>query len=72
MAIPISVEDHVDSCHAPASSPSSSPDLITHFYVKKMEEEEIREVERAAASTAKDHGQEVMCVFVTVLVSFSF
>ncbi|XP_044207061.1 U8 snoRNA-decapping enzyme [Thunnus albacares] len=59
VALPISVEDHVDSCHAPASSPSSSR-LITHFYVKKMEEEQIREVESAAASTATDHGQEVL------------
>ncbi|XP_040009737.1 U8 snoRNA-decapping enzyme [Xiphias gladius] len=60
VALPISVEDHVDSCHAPASSLSSSSRLITHFYVKKMEEEQIREVERAAASTATDHGQEVL------------
>ncbi|XP_056241693.1 U8 snoRNA-decapping enzyme isoform X1 [Seriola aureovittata] len=59
VALPMSVEDHVVSCHAPASSPSSSR-LITHFYVKKMEEEQIREVERAAASTATDHGQEVL------------
>lgn len=63
VALPISVEDHVDSCFAPssASSSSSSSRLITHFYVKKMDEEQIREVERAAASTATDHGQEVMC-----------
>lgn len=67
MALPISVEDHVDSCHAPASSPSSSR-LITHFYVKKMEEEQIREVERAAASTATDHGQEVVYVCVCICV----
>ncbi|XP_060931278.1 U8 snoRNA-decapping enzyme [Limanda limanda] len=62
VALPISVEDHVDSCHAPASSPSSSPSsrLITHFYVKKMEEEQIIEVERAATSTATDHGHEVL------------
>ncbi|XP_059188479.1 U8 snoRNA-decapping enzyme [Centropristis striata] len=55
VALPVVVEDHVDSCHAPASS-----SLITHFYVKKMEEEQIREVERAAACTATDHGQEVL------------
>ncbi|CAK6955149.1 U8 snoRNA-decapping enzyme [Scomber scombrus] len=55
VAIPVSIEDHVDSCYAPESSR-----LITHFYVKKMEEEQIREVERAAASTATDHGQEVL------------
>lgn len=61
LALPISVEDHVDSCYAPPSSPSSSSRLITHFYVKKMDEEQIREVERAAASTAADHGLEVMC-----------
>ncbi|KAE8293110.1 U8 snoRNA-decapping enzyme [Larimichthys crocea] len=60
VALPISIEDHVDSCHAPASSPSSPSRLITHFYVKKMEEEQIKEVERAAASTAPDHGQEVL------------
>uniref|UniRef100_A0A3Q0R9P3 U8 snoRNA-decapping enzyme n=1 Tax=Amphilophus citrinellus TaxID=61819 RepID=A0A3Q0R9P3_AMPCI len=59
LALPISVEDHVDSCFAPASS-SSSSHLITHFYVKKMDEEQIREVERAAASTATDHGLEVL------------
>ncbi|XP_037629746.1 U8 snoRNA-decapping enzyme isoform X1 [Sebastes umbrosus] len=59
VTLPILVEDHVDSYYAPASSSSSSR-LITHFYVKKMEEEQIREVERAAASTAADHGQEVL------------
>ncbi|KAM9855361.1 LOW QUALITY PROTEIN: U8 snoRNA-decapping enzyme [Aulostomus maculatus] len=59
VVIPISVDDHVESRHAPNSSPSA-PRLITHFYVKKMEEEQIREVERAAASTAADHGQEVL------------
>ncbi|XP_071783714.1 U8 snoRNA-decapping enzyme [Centroberyx gerrardi] len=59
VALAVSVEDHVASCHAPASSPSSSR-LITHFYVKKMEEEQIKEVERAAVSTATDHGQEVL------------
>lgn len=64
VALPISIGDHVDSCHAPASCPtSSSPSrLITHFYVKRIEEEQIIEVERAAASTATDHGQEVNCV----------
>uniref|UniRef100_A0A3B4ZUD7 U8 snoRNA-decapping enzyme n=1 Tax=Stegastes partitus TaxID=144197 RepID=A0A3B4ZUD7_9TELE len=64
VALPINVEDHVESCYAPATSSSSSASssrrLITHFYVKKMEEEQIREVERAAASTATDHGQEVL------------
>uniref|UniRef100_UPI0037E8A8AF U8 snoRNA-decapping enzyme isoform X1 n=2 Tax=Semicossyphus pulcher TaxID=241346 RepID=UPI0037E8A8AF len=63
VALPISVEDHVDACYAPSSSPSSSSSssrLITHFYVRKMDEEQIREVEKAAASTATDHGQEVL------------
>ncbi|XP_069550224.1 U8 snoRNA-decapping enzyme isoform X1 [Brachyistius frenatus] len=64
LALPIVVEDHVESRYAPASSPSSpsssSSRLITHFYVKMMEEEQIREVERVAASTATDHGQEVL------------
>lgn len=59
VAVPISVEDHVDSCYAPTPLSSSSP-LITHFYVKKLEEEQIIEVERAAATTAPDHGQEVL------------
>ncbi|XP_068604930.1 U8 snoRNA-decapping enzyme [Brachionichthys hirsutus] len=61
VALPVSVADHVESCHAPASSTSlSSSHLITHFYVKKIDEEQIVEVEKAAASTAEDHGQEVL------------
>ncbi|XP_072222966.1 U8 snoRNA-decapping enzyme isoform X2 [Leuresthes tenuis] len=64
IALPISVEDHVESRFAPTSSPSSSSSsssrLIIHFYVKKIEEELIREVEKAAASTAADHGLEVL------------
>ncbi|XP_042347191.1 U8 snoRNA-decapping enzyme [Plectropomus leopardus] len=61
MDVPILVEDHVDSCYAPGSSPSSSSShLITHFYVKKIEEEQIKEVERACVCTAVDHGQEVL------------
>ncbi|XP_041859055.1 U8 snoRNA-decapping enzyme isoform X2 [Melanotaenia boesemani] len=59
LALPVSVEDHVESCYAPASSSSSSR-LITHFYVKKIEEEQIREVEKAAVSTAEEHGLEVL------------
>ncbi|KAK2851027.1 hypothetical protein Q5P01_007303 [Channa striata] len=59
VAIPISVEDHVETYYAPASSPSPSQ-LILHFYVKKMEEEQIMELEKAAASTAVDHGEEVL------------
>lgn len=65
--LPVSIEDHVSSCYAPpspslSSSSSSSPPLITHFYVRKIEEEQIKEVERAAASTASDHGLEVTSV----------
>ncbi|XP_029994822.1 U8 snoRNA-decapping enzyme [Sphaeramia orbicularis] len=59
VAVPISVEDHVDSRYAPTPLPSSAP-LIAHFYVKKMEEEQIIEVERAAVTTATDYGQEVL------------
>ncbi|XP_076132755.1 U8 snoRNA-decapping enzyme [Alosa pseudoharengus] len=55
MAVPITPQDHVVSCPA-----SSCPNLITHFYVKKMEESEIKEVERAAVTMATDHGLEVM------------
>ncbi|XP_017266714.1 U8 snoRNA-decapping enzyme [Kryptolebias marmoratus] len=59
VAVPVSEEDHVESRLAPAVSAAPS-NLITHFYVKKMEEEQIREVEKASASTAVDHGLEVM------------
>ncbi|MEQ2247342.1 hypothetical protein ILYODFUR_008408 [Ilyodon furcidens] len=63
VAVPVSVEDYVESRFAPShphtSSSSSSP-LILHFYVKKIEEEHIREIEKAAASTAADHGLEVL------------
>lgn len=58
----VSAEDHVSSCYAdppPNSSSSPLPQLITHFYVKKLEEKQIKEVERAAASNAADHGLEV-------------
>lgn len=55
--VPISVENHVESCYNPASS---SPRLILHFYAKKMKEEQILEIERSAASTAIDHGHEVL------------
>ncbi|KAI4824542.1 hypothetical protein KUCAC02_013046 [Chaenocephalus aceratus] len=68
VALPISAEDHVDCCHAPASSPSSTSRLISHFYVKKMEEEQIKEVEKEAASTATDHGQEVLGMLVDSLL----
>ncbi|KAG1961931.1 U8 snoRNA-decapping enzyme [Pimephales promelas] len=35
-------------------------ELITHFYIKKMTEPELKEIERAAVTTATDHGLEVM------------
>ncbi|KAK5610734.1 hypothetical protein CRENBAI_000770 [Crenichthys baileyi] len=63
VAVPVSVEDYVESCFAsshPFTSSSSSSRLILHFYVKKIEEEHIREIEKAAASTAADHGLEVL------------
>ncbi|XP_029911558.1 U8 snoRNA-decapping enzyme [Myripristis murdjan] len=69
VALPVSVEDHVASCFAPTSSPSSSR-LILHFYVKKIEEEQIKEVERAAASTATDHGHEVLGMVRVPIYSF--
>ncbi|XP_014845578.1 PREDICTED: U8 snoRNA-decapping enzyme-like isoform X1 [Poecilia mexicana] len=62
VAVPVSKEDHVESCFSPPRSGtySSSSRLILHFYVKKMEEEQIQEIEKAAASTAADHGLEVL------------
>ncbi|KAM4736812.1 U8 snoRNA-decapping enzyme [Anableps anableps] len=61
VAVPVSVEDHVESRFAPSlSATSSSSRLILHFYVKKIKEEQIREIEKAAASTAVDHGLEVL------------
>lgn len=63
VSLSVSIEDHVSSCYAPPPSPSSPlPPLITHFYVKKIEEKQVKEIERAAASTASDHGLEVMSV----------
>ncbi|XP_051907776.1 U8 snoRNA-decapping enzyme isoform X2 [Hippocampus zosterae] len=59
VALSISEDDHVDARHAPGTAPCS-PSLITHFYVKKLTEEQIKEVEQASASTARDHGQEVL------------
>ncbi|XP_061830077.1 U8 snoRNA-decapping enzyme [Nerophis lumbriciformis] len=59
VALSVSEDDHMDARRAPGTSPSC-PRLITHFYAKKLEEEQIREVEKASASTAKDHGQEVL------------
>uniref|UniRef100_A0A8C6TUG3 U8 snoRNA-decapping enzyme n=1 Tax=Neogobius melanostomus TaxID=47308 RepID=A0A8C6TUG3_9GOBI len=56
VVVPISVENHVQSC------PDEDVDtrLILHFYAKKMKEEQILEIERSAASTAIDHGHEVL------------
>uniref|UniRef100_A0A4W5LQH6 U8 snoRNA-decapping enzyme n=1 Tax=Hucho hucho TaxID=62062 RepID=A0A4W5LQH6_9TELE len=67
-SLSVTVEDHVSSCHNPSSSSSH---LITHFYSRRMEEKEIREVEKAAASTATDHGHEVAFV-CTVCLHLSF
>lgn len=55
MALKVGPEDHCSSCLA-----VSPPNLVTHFYTKKLREEEVREVERAAVSSAADHGLEVM------------
>lgn len=55
--LPVSAADHVSSSHAPASPHPSN--LILHFYVKKTDEQQILAVERAAATVASDHGNEV-------------
>ncbi|TRZ01928.1 hypothetical protein DNTS_012383 [Danionella cerebrum] len=55
VAIDVGVVDHVSSC-----SSSSCPRLITHFYVKKMTEAELKDIERAAVCSASDHGLEVL------------
>ncbi|XP_030625577.1 U8 snoRNA-decapping enzyme [Chanos chanos] len=55
VAIPVSEEDHLSSCLH--QSPSH---IITHFYAKKLEESELRDIEKAAVATADDHGLEVM------------
>ncbi|KAM9785656.1 U8 snoRNA-decapping enzyme [Neosynchiropus ocellatus] len=57
VAVPVSADHHVESCF---ETGPSSPRLITHFYVKKMTEEQILEVEKASICTAEDHGQEVL------------
>lgn len=54
VAVPVGVDNHVSSCLSP-----SCPRLITHFYIKKMTESELKEIERAAVATATDHGLEV-------------
>ncbi|KAJ8259998.1 hypothetical protein GJAV_G00175900 [Gymnothorax javanicus] len=55
VALQVGPEDHQFSNFAP-----SPPNLVTHFYTKKLREEEVREVERAAVCSAPDHGLEVM------------
>ncbi|XP_067227832.1 U8 snoRNA-decapping enzyme isoform X1 [Chanodichthys erythropterus] len=55
VAVPVGVDNHVSSCLSP-----SCPRLITHFYIKKMTESELKELERAAVTTATDHGLEVL------------
>lgn len=55
IGVPITASHHVISCPAP-----SCPNLITHFYVMKMDESKIKEVEQAAIINATDHGLEVM------------
>lgn len=54
VAMPVGVDNHVSSCLSP-----SCPRLITHFYIKKMTEAELRDIERAAVASAADHGLEV-------------
>lgn len=53
----LSAEDHVCSSYAPPTRHPSN--LILHFYVKKMDEKQILEMERAAVTVARDHGSEV-------------
>ncbi|KAK7884765.1 hypothetical protein WMY93_027888 [Mugilogobius chulae] len=60
VAVPIAEENHVESCYGPASSSSSSSHLILHFYAKKLEEEQILDIEHSAVSKAADHGHEVL------------
>lgn len=54
VALEVGAEDHCSSC-----LDLSSPNLVTHFYTKKLTEEVVREVERAAVGSAADHGLEV-------------
>ncbi|XP_051518070.1 U8 snoRNA-decapping enzyme-like isoform X2 [Myxocyprinus asiaticus] len=54
VAVTVGMDDHISSCLS-----TSCPRLITHFYIKKMTESELKDIERAAVSTAKDHGLEV-------------
>lgn len=53
-AVPVTMDDYVSSHLA-----QSPPRLILHFYIKKITEPELLEIERAAVSNAVDHGLEV-------------
>ncbi|KAL1249850.1 hypothetical protein QQF64_020855 [Cirrhinus molitorella] len=55
VAVFVGVDNHMCSCLS-----SSCPNLITHFYIKKMTESELNELEKAAVATAADHGLEVL------------
>ncbi|KAL0158470.1 hypothetical protein M9458_046546, partial [Cirrhinus mrigala] len=55
VAVPVGVDNHISSCLS-----SSCPGLITHFYIKKMTESELKELETAAVAKATDHGLEVL------------
>lgn len=58
--LPVSAEDHVYSSYDPPRPASPHPSkLLLHFYVKKMDEQQILEAERAAVTLASDHGNEV-------------
>lgn len=52
--VPVTVDDHIYSCLTP-----SPPRIVLHFYIKKMKEDELVEIEKAAVSNAVEHGLEV-------------
>lgn len=58
VAVRVGVDNHVSTCLS-----SSCPGLITHFYIKKMTESELKELETAAVAKATDHGLEVKALF---------
>lgn len=53
-AVPVTTDDYVSS-----HLPQTPPHLILHFYIRKITEAELLEIERAAVSNAVDHGLEV-------------
>ncbi|XP_073679821.1 U8 snoRNA-decapping enzyme [Garra rufa] len=55
VAVHVGVDNHICSCLS-----SSCSELIMHFYIKKMTESELKELEKAAVTTATDHGFEVL------------